>query len=494
MKPIIDSQSRHYATRLCLANLLIATTVGAQSYPPIPGAYRPSNQSPRVFTTEPELRDFAARIRHPNSFSARMYAKLSRQERADITANVDYDSTYSGCDIDFYLHGFSFESRGGYAKEERSEKQMSQAMHVRSGFEAPAGAAIVAARLALYAALRNAGAPELPGAPTPDSASALSKRILLAWAEHGFRDNKHQFLIRPQQFCEAGHSDPILQTTVGLQIARGVIYSVHAQDLLASLHALSPEETHTLNTFHLAMYDLIRHSSNFAAEPEFRQPDRICEIYSNHRGAHLLGLIAIARLVNDPRRLNAALYGDNKSVAIGWTQYFDHALYGEHDHPIACYKNTGRDSLTSAPSFQTGGVAPGEGEDRYRHANPDQAMGYSMFTLLNLNFSALVLRNAGFDALAYRGRHHQSIELSTAYYACYARTVGFGKPVTAENARACPDFQEYIGQNVNEVEKNILLGASNLPRDAAITSVEAAAKARPDGQPLDPILFGHWRD
>jgi hypothetical protein len=48
--------------------------------------------------------------------------------------------------------------------------------------------AIVAAGAALYAALVAAGADPPSGAPPADEATGLAKRILLAWADHGFRD------------------------------------------------------------------------------------------------------------------------------------------------------------------------------------------------------------------------------------------------------------------------------------------------------------------
>ena len=486
------------ATRLAATVLLaafVASPAFAEGLPVPAGSYVSSKESPRVFDTPEMLRSLAKRVGQPGSFSAKMYEKLARQAAADISDQVDWDATYSGCDIDIYLHAFSFESTGGYAQERRTAAQMSDALHVQPGKKAPAGAAVVAGRLALYAALRASGAPQLPKAPAPEDAIRVSSRILAAWAEHGFREGAG-LKSQPQQFCEGGRSDATVQSGVGLQVARGVVYSVQAQDLLNSQHALSAQSTRSLNAFHAAMYALIRNASNFAAGPAYRRPDEACGLYSNHRGAHLMALLAIARLLDDPKRFDAALYGGAPGVpvTIGWTEQFDHAIYGQHDRPIGCYKNNGKDSLTSHPSFQTGVVAPGEVMDRYRHDNPEQSIGYAMFALLNLNFGAMVLENAGFDPYGYRGRHGQSLELATAYYACYARHVGFGKRVSADNARECADYQQYIGQDVNEVEKNVLLGARNFPQDAAITAVEAAARERPDGQSLDPILFGRWRD
>jgi hypothetical protein len=122
---------------------------------------------------------------------------------------------------------------------------------------------------------------------------------------------------------------------------------------------------------------------------------------------------------NKPAWFEQALYGGLKDVppiSISWTEYFDHAIYGEHDKPIACYANPGKDGLTSKPSFQTKTVAPGEIEDRYRHANPEQGVGYPVFSLEDLHFDRLILKHAGFDPAAYRGRHDQSLQMATDFY------------------------------------------------------------------------------
>jgi hypothetical protein len=183
-------------------------------------------------------------------------------------------------------------------------------------------------------------------------------------------------------------------------------------------------------------------------------------------------------------------------LAISWVSYFNHAVYGTSDRPIGCYGNPGRDSLTSHPSFQTSIVAPGEIEDRYRNANPLQGIGYPAGLLGGLFTAAEVLRIAGFDMYGYRGAHQQSIETATEYYACFAKYVGFKKTVTADNARACPNYQQYIGKVVNGVDPDMVIGAYRFPANAAITSLEAAAKVASSTGPfsLDAIHFGKWRD
>lgn len=478
----------------------LAARTASEAYPSLAGSYASSAQHPRVFMTPTGMRDLITRINSSGSFSAQSFARLSSKVKADLAAKVDWDAVYSGCDLDVYLHAFSYEPTTGYADEIRTASQLGSAMHVKDGMAPPTGAAIVASRLALYAALVRAGAKTPPGAPSAGQAAALAKRILLAWANRGFRDQSGHFLNKAEQFCDAQqHFNVVVQNGVGLQVGRGIIYSVQAQDLLQSIGAFNSAQTNQLNVFHAAIFNLIREASNFrAALPQMNGPSTICERYSNHVGAHLLALLAIARLLDDDsgRRFDAALYGNDRSipVAIPWTDWFNHAVYGEHDKPMSCHKNTGPDSLASHPSFQTAVVAPGEIEDRYRNANAGQAFGYTLGVLAGLFNMADLMKNAGYDAFEYRGTHHQSIEMATQYYACYGKTAGFKKTVTADNARACSDHQQYIGQIVNGLETDIVMGAYRFPGNSAITELEPAAKAAEGPDVLDAIRFGRWRD
>lgn len=86
--------------------------------------------------------------------------------------------------------------------------------------------------------------------------------------------------------------------------------------------------------------------------------------------------------------------------------------------------------------------------------------------------------------------------LATRYYACYARSAGFGKIVTLENSSACQNVQQYVGKSVNGVDRNILIGAYRYPSDVVITELEPQARVSAENGPLslDPILFGKWRD
>jgi hypothetical protein len=98
-----------------------------------------------------------------------------------------------------------------------------------------------------------------PGSPGSDEAAALAKRILLAWADRGFRDAKGHFL-ELASFTRDGHGRP--DSGLGLTLGRGIIYSVHAQDLLESLGALNADEVRRLNALHGAIFDLLRQSEN----------------------------------------------------------------------------------------------------------------------------------------------------------------------------------------------------------------------------------------
>ncbi len=458
----------------------------------VPGTYTSSTQHPRVFMTQADLNDFVTRINSRNTFSAQKFSRLVNMVKSDVAANIEWDAAYSGCDIDIYLHSFSIEETRGYASDVRSEDRIRSELGIQTNARPPAGAALVASRLALYAALVKAGAIVPEGSPTVGQSAALAKRILMAWANRGFRARNGSYLQSTAQFCEqSGAVTPASQSAVGLQISRGVFYSVHAQDLLQSLGVLNPEEEKHLNTFHSAMYELIRNGLNYRFEL-IKMP---CDRYSNHVASQLTGLLATARLLDDKRKFLAALDGGNSSIAVElpWITYFNKAIYGESERPNECFPNSGPNGLTSNPFFQTTTVAPGEIDDRFRNLNPLQGIGYSMGALEHIFAAADILKSAGFDAYSYRGAHKQSIESATQYYACYAKSAGFKKRVTAEQAEVCPDNVQYVGKVVNDVEPSILMGASRFPRNTGITGLDAAAKAESlhDGT-IDTIRFGRW--
>jgi hypothetical protein len=460
------------------------------AFPALSGAYRNLAEHPRVFTTAAELKDITARINRPDSYSKRRFGQLADQIKRDLASNVDWDATYSGCDIDIYLHAFTIEPRGGYQFEIRSEDQLRTSMHVRPGASAPAGAAGVAARLALYAALLKAGAVAPPGAPSADQAAALARRILLAWSEHAFRDEHGQFRTQ-SQFCD-GNGKP---SNPGLHLSRGVVNTVHAQDLLMYVGALGGNDVERIDAFHSAMFDLIRRASNSG----MGESHPACERYANGQASELESLLALARLFDDGRKFSAVLYGADRSIPVllPWTVFFNHAIYGESDSPLECYPNNGTDALTSHPSYITPTVTAGEIQDRYRNQNPSQGILYAMGTLGGLINAAEILRISGFDPYSYLGTHKQSIVMAIDYYACYARCAGFHKTVNAEDCGRCLNAAQYYGKIVNGVEKPVMLGLYRFPQKASFSDLETAAKnvASSEIIPLDDeIYFGKWRD
>jgi hypothetical protein len=186
--------------------------------------------------------------------------------------------------------------------------------------------------------------------------------ILQAWAAHGFRDEGGKLRQSASQYCTPGV--PPSPIAIPLQITRGVVQSVHAQDLLQGIGAFSSEEETRLNSFHAAMYEVIRSLSN----EEFDYNARVKaatsdEVYNNQFAAHLTGLIATARLLDDKEKVMAALYEGRgpETVRLHWTKLFNYVLYGVDDRPLLkMTPNTGSDATTSHPAYSTPTVAAGD--------------------------------------------------------------------------------------------------------------------------------------
>jgi hypothetical protein len=253
-----------------------------------------------------------------------------------------------------------------------------------------------------------------------------------------------------------------------------------------------------LDQFHRRMYEVIRAINNaeFDVNMAWKYSD---EVYNNQFVGHLTALLALARVVDDKPRFTAVLDGGAgaSAVKLPWTMLFDHVIYGPADRPLLrITPNTSVDPLKSHPAYSSPIVAAGEINDRYRNSNPSQGMGYPMGSLQGLYMQAELLGLAGYGAYGYRGAHGQSIEMATRYYACFAKTAGFRQTITAENASACPDAQQYVGKVVNGVDVNVVIGAYRFPDDAALTELAAGAKTSASIGPysLEPILFGKWQD
>jgi hypothetical protein len=484
---------------LCIA--LFSSWNGAAAQKPQPilpalgGSYHSPVEHPNVFMTPSELKDLVSRINTNSSFSSNMFEHLTNKVEADLTANVDWGAAYSGCDINTYLRMFAIESAGGYSNEVRSESQLKQAANIAGNMSPPKGAAVVAARASLYAALLDAGAIPLSNAPSQDQAVRLAKEILTAWAEKGFRaGDGNDFLKSPSQFCDGGKTNIGAETTVGLQVSRGAIYTVFAQDLLMGMHNADNNFVKNMNTFHMAIYDILRNSHNF----DFSNRSawhKDCERYSNHIGNQLAGLLATARILNDRDRFFAPLNGSIPSIPISlpWVQYVNVAIYGENSKPNDCYPNV-VDGQPNRTSFDTPSTSLGEIDDRYRNANPEQGIGYPMFALNRLYLVAELLQNAGFDPYHYRARNGQSIESAMRFYSCYAKSAGFGQTVNIANSGNCSNFPQYNGKIVKGVAENIVIAAYRFPNDEVIDNLERNAKTFAESSLLDPILFGKWNN
>jgi hypothetical protein len=462
------------------------------SLPPLGGSYQSLTQHPGVFMTADELKDMASRINRPGSYSMRRFGLLAKRIAQDLKSGIDWDVTYSGPDAGVYQYAFSYEPQDQHDAETRA------ALKIPAGVKAPAGAAVVASRLSLYAALLKAGASAPPRSPGADESIVLAKRILLAWADRGFRDTDGHFQALGS-FTRDGHGRPT--SGLGLTLGRGIIYSVHAQDLLEGMGALNADEIRRLNAFHGAIFELIRQSENVLyAGVGFPYSD--CSRYTNLATNANVGMLATARLLNDERKVKAVLFGGDAAVPVlaPWTHLFDHFIYGQSDGPApGCVSNHEPDSQSSLANhhdYQTTNAAPGEIADRFRNAKPGQGIGYPMFTLERLLDTAELMRIAGFDPYDYRGEHHQSIEMAIEYYSCYAKGAGFYKTVTAENSGSCPNAAQYYGRLVNGVDRMLLIGAERFSGNEAITGLEGGTQERASTGAFstDAILFGKWRD
>jgi hypothetical protein len=276
------------------------------SYPHLPGRYVSLNAHPRGFDTREQLQDIARRANSPATFTSRQFSTLAGRIGRDLAAKVDWQATYSGRDLlDLFARLLLRAEarlrqrplRWGIARaDERASRPLPAApgCHCRG---APA----------LYAALIDAGAKPPPGAPRATEAADFAKRILLAWADHGFRDEAGVFRTREEKYCDLDPHGKQRVTQFGtfsgaLTHSRGVIYSVHAQDLLEGIGALTRGEQTRLDTFHHNMADVIRSINNeeYDLDMKWRYPN---EVYNNQFVGHLTALLSIARLFDNEQDL-----------------------------------------------------------------------------------------------------------------------------------------------------------------------------------------------
>jgi hypothetical protein len=137
--------------------------------PALSGTYRRALTHPLVFTTPEELAEFAKRSSTPDSYSATRFSQLAEQIARDLRARNDWSAVYTGCDAGLLQYAFSYEPQ---------DAQVGQALRATLKLgptaAAPAGAAVVASRLALYAAVAKAGVTLPAGAPNPDQAGVFA--------------------------------------------------------------------------------------------------------------------------------------------------------------------------------------------------------------------------------------------------------------------------------------------------------------------------------
>jgi hypothetical protein len=102
------------------------------SYPRVAGRYASLDAHPRVFDSREELQDIAQRANLPAAFTSMQFSTLAGRVRRDLAAKVDWQATYSGCDIEIYLRGFAYEQKPAYGND-RSDDQLLAAMHGHPG-------------------------------------------------------------------------------------------------------------------------------------------------------------------------------------------------------------------------------------------------------------------------------------------------------------------------------------------------------------------------
>ena len=156
------------------------------STPSLAGRYARLTEHPGVFTTLSELKNLAKRINVAGGYSDRRFNQLAVQVSQDLSGHREWKAAYSGCSLETYTYAFSYEPQVSHNLDHALK--VSLALKLKPLSVPPAGAAIVASRLALYAALIKAGATIPAGGPTVDQAATVAKQILMAWSTHGFRD------------------------------------------------------------------------------------------------------------------------------------------------------------------------------------------------------------------------------------------------------------------------------------------------------------------
>jgi hypothetical protein len=399
------------ALLLFLVGALAGVPEGAGAAPALQGNYVSAAGLPHPFVfAKPD--QYRALLTRHTQITDKALARLQGLVTDELRRGSEYTQAYSGCELNVYLHKLTHEQ---------------------------SGAAKAANDLALYAYLSSLhlgyGQPAVA-----TQAAALANSILLDWARDGFRENG-RFRSQLGQYCEDGRVSLASRLDVALEIGRGMPYWVSAEDLLSAANAMPAPQRAALDGFLDAVYGLVLAGSNFWTEHAYND----CERYSNHASVHILALLAIARF-----RDNAAEFVDTASAGrqlrVPWTMQVEQNIYGRNDQPRACQSN----NVAPTKSFQMPQVAPGEIVDRYR-AGPLQTLGYPLASLRALLLSAEIMRNAGFNPLAFVGPKGQSLPLALNYYGYYFTTF-LNSGATAVSARGGHPYageRQYMGHPVS---------------------------------------------
>lgn len=409
--------------------------------PGLSGSYRaPSGDHPFVFGSAGGLQRLASA---PSASASKALATLEQRVHSTLKNPSKIPAPATGCNLDGYLHGLTSEN---------------------------GGAARMAAELASYAYMVGLG--QKYGDPSlAKQAGFTARSILTGWAKVSLRDAVGR-AMDVSEFCDAsGNSTDATRFAVGLQIARGMPFWVHAQDMLLALNLLDRNDRSSLDSFLTSIFGLIRNAANYRAKGS----NLDCNRYSNHVSVQLAGLIAIARLLGDRNGLEDAAFGAHRGVLIPWTSQVTTTIYGPRAKVLNCYP-AGSPDFAQLPTAQ-----PGELVDRYR-ARDAQTLGYPMFSLTHLLMAGRIIADAGYDAFGPIGDRANPMKSALDYYAPF-----FTKNLSVDQARvtsatARPGVAQYANKIISGVDGvtiegkdglllPYLLGAFAFPNDVAIRSV-----------------------
>ena len=403
------------------------TSGGSTTLPTIPDPY-PTTTHPHVYFSEQDFLNLLSQ-RNALEVSAAL-SSLEKRVQNDVNNPTTYTTPYSGTDINAYLE-LTYEV---------------------------GSAARTAADLATYSYLVSANRGY--GSPTlAQSARDLGKRILLVWAQSGFRDAQGNFRSDINTYYDSSVTDATPGTNaakfdIGLVIGRGMPYWADAQDLLMAQNAFSNAELTTLSTFANNLFTLAETAGNYRAT----NSNLDCNRYSNHASITVSGLLALASLLQDPERLQNVALGTGSGIVIPWTTEMQKNIYGQGDPLLNCAPNDG------TVYQQTSTVTPGEIDDRYR-AQPYQGLsGYPVFSLNYLLLGAQIMQRAGLSGFGFVGDHQETLQSAADYYSYYfTRFLSDAwNVVPSDTYNPYGSYKQYVGMNVSSANGDTVKAADGI--------------------------------